>query len=356
MKLVTPSIWTAGEGPDADVVMSTRVRLARNLQEVTFIGRASLIQATEAAQAVQRAVARSESLRSMTWVDLTAITARDRALLVERGLVGEHFSTANHPRGMAVAEHGEVSVLANEEDHVRVQAVRPGSRVSEALEAASGVEQALGEHLPFAFHSRWGFLTACPTNVGTGLRVSVMANLPAMALTGQIPRLQRAAKELHLAIRGFRGEGTGHEADLFQVSNQITLGRSASELADDFSRAIVPELVEWERAARRAYLQANRWPATDRAAREVAMLQSARLMARDEAMKRLGRVRLGVSLGLIEGVSYVQLSSLMLRIQPEHLALECPAAGHGVEHDKRERARLLRDVFAPVSVSGSDAR
>ncbi|MDA0803303.1 MAG: hypothetical protein O2819_06055 [Planctomycetota bacterium] len=331
------------------MVISTRVRLARNLQEVSFTGRASQIQATEAVQSVERAIGRSKALRELTWISVATLTASERALLVERGLVGEHFASSHHPRGMALSDHGDLAILVNEEDHVRVQAVRPGLQVEESLEGAMAAERALGEHLPFSFHSRWGYLTACPTNVGTGLRVSVMLHLPAMVLGKQLKRLEAAAKELRLAIRGFRGEGTANEADLYQVSNHVTLGRSAQEIAHEFATVIVPELVEWERAARRAYLAGHRWRALDRASRDLSALQSAHLMPREEAMRKLGRIRHGVCLGVIGGITQAALRSLMLRVQPEHLALERPASGHGAEAELLERASLLREAFADAT-------
>lgn len=351
MKLAAESVWTCGEGPAADVVIATRARLARNLDDTTFLSRASRIQATEIATSIQRAISAEAAFKPLAWHDFAALPPRDRALLVERGLVSEPFAAREGPRGAALPSHGGLAILANEEDHVRIQQVLPGFQAESALRAAQEAESTLSRRLPFAFHSRWGYLTACPTNVGTGLRLSVMAHLPALVLMDQLPRLERAARALHLAIRGSRGEGTPHEGDLYQVSNQVTLGRSAAELTEEFATSIVPEVLEWERAARVAYLERSRGAAIDRAARELAILKAARLMSRDESMKRIGRLRLGVALGLVGGIDLARVTSLILRVQPEHLACERPAAARGVEAERRERATLLREAVAEASLA-----
>lgn len=350
MKLACASVWTCGDGPESDVIISSRARLARNLDDTTFTTRASRIQSKEVAGSLQRAIGAERSLEGLEWLDFPSMSPSERALLVERGIVSEAFAVHDRPRGAALSPHGDITILANEEDHVRVLALLPGFQATDVLRRAQEVEAALARRLPFAFHSRWGYLTACPTNVGTGLRISVMAHLPALALLDQVPKLERAAKELHLAVRGTRGEGTPHEADLYQVSNQVTLGTAAADIAERFASSIVPELIEWERAARVAYLERHRAVAIDRAAREVAMVQSSRLMSRDEAMKRLGRLRLAVALGFVGGISYSTIASTILRIQPEHLARERPNAAKGVEAERRERAALLREALSAAAM------
>jgi protein arginine kinase len=227
---------------DSDVVMSCRVRLARNVAGMPFVGRSTHPQRREALEAIRSACGTAEATGSLVaaagatgplaWVDMPSMPARDRQLLWERHLISRNFADGDSPRAVALTQDERFSMMVNEEDHLRVQVLRPGNALRAAFDAAMAVDAALASRLDFAFHPRLGYLTECPTNVGCGIRMGVMVHLRALRLTNELEKVKRAAKELHLAHRGFHGEGTDATGDWFQISNQRTLGITEGELLE----------------------------------------------------------------------------------------------------------------------------
>ena len=348
---------TEGMPGDLDVVMSCRVRVARNVAGFPFVGRATHPQRREVLETVRAAAGPDEAsvglaggrvgahaAERLAWIDLTSLPKRDRQLLWERHLVSRQFAEGDSPRSVAVTTDERFSLMVNEEDHVRIQVLRPGNAVREAFDAAMGVDAALGRRLDFAFHPRWGYLTACPTNVGCGIRIGVMVHLRALRVTNEIEKVKRAAKELHLAVRGFHGEGSDATGDWFQISNQRTLGVTETGLLEQFAGSIVPLVVSWERDARRVLLDRQRTLLEDRVYRGIAMLRSARLLGLDESMKQLSSVRLGACLGLLPGVPVETLNRLTIQLQPAHLR----AADPTVETEDDERAARARAARAAL--------
>lgn len=339
---------------DRDVVMSCRVRVARNVAGFPFVGRATHPQRREVLETVRAAAGPDEasvglaggrmgaqSAERLAWIDLASLPKRDRQLLWERHLVSRQFAEGDSPRAVAVTPDERFSLMVNEEDHVRIQVLRPGNAVREAFEAAMRVDASLGSRLDFAFHPRWGYLTACPTNVGCGIRIGVMVHLRALRVTNEIEKIKRAAKELHLAVRGFHGEGSDATGDWFQISNQRTLGVTEAGLLEQFAGSIVPLVVAYEREARRVLLDRQRTLLEDRVYRGISLLRSARLLGLDEAMKALSSVRLGACLGLLPDVSLEALNRLTIQLQPAHLRAADPAID--TEDDERAtRARIAR--------------
>jgi protein-arginine kinase len=258
---------TPAADADRDVVMSSRVRLARNVAGFPFVGRATHPQRREVLDAVRAAVGTDErtlglaggrvgadSAEAVGWIDLATLPRRDRQLLWERHLISRQFAEGDSPRALAVTTDGRFAMMVNEEDHLRLQVMRGGNRLREAFDDAMRAESALGSRLDFAFHRRWGYLTACPTNVGCGIRIGVMVHLRALRVTNDIEKVKRAAKELHLAVRGFHGEGTDASGDWYQVSNQRTLGIGEEALLRQFADSVVPAIVAHEREARAVLL------------------------------------------------------------------------------------------------------
>lgn len=329
---------TGEAAPDSDVVMSCRVRLARNLAAFPFVNRATHPQRREVVETVRAAPMPSAMAGAAEWIDVQPLPKRDRQLLVERHLVSRQFAEGDSPRALALTHCESLAVMVNEEDHLRIQSIREGSAVREAFASAMNVDDSLSEHLDYAFCQRLGYLTACPTNVGCGIRISVMVHLRALRQTNEIERVKRAAKELHLAVRGFYGEGSDAIGDWFQISNQRTLGVRETDLLEDFATRIVPTVVAYEREARRLMMDRQKRVVEDRVFRGVAALRAARMLGLDEAMKQLSSVRLGVCLGLIEGVSLETLNRLTVNIQPSHLR----AAHAGIESDDDEREARAR--------------
>jgi protein arginine kinase len=255
------------------------------------------------------------------WVDLHRSSEQDRALLMERHLISRNIAQADHPRGVAIADAESLSIMVNEEDHLRMQVLMPGLQLEEVYRRLDTVDDALERRLDYAFSERWGYLTACPTNVGTGLRLSVMLHLPGLKLTKEIEKVRRSAKDLNLAVRGYYGEGSESAGDFYQISNQITLGRDEGELLEDFQASVLPQIIDYERIARQMLLDDSRRRLCDRVYRAIAVLRNARLIGIEEAMRHLSKVRLGIHVGLLEDVSIHSVNRLFLLAQDAHLRL-----------------------------------
>ncbi|MBX3355329.1 MAG: ATP--guanido phosphotransferase [Phycisphaeraceae bacterium] len=344
-----PSGSPGAAGPDADVVVSSRIRLARNLAGVPFVTRASDPQRSEVVESVRRASKSALPDGAMEWLPMEKASTHRRQLLVEQHLISKNFAEVDFPRAVALGCEGELSVMVNEEDHLRIQALRPGLDLERAMTEAHRFDEALGQTLDYAFSPRWGYLTACPTNVGCGIRVSVMVHLPSLKLTGELERVKRAAKDLNLAVRGFYGEGTDAIGSFFQISNQVTLGVREEDLLEEFAQRIVPQIVAYEREARAMLLERSRLVAEDKVHRAAATLQAARLLTADESLKLLSSLRLGVAAGLVGGLPLDRLSMLLVQTQPAHLVASEPAA-HDEQAAKAIRASLLRQALRDITL------
>jgi len=311
--------WLRGEGPMHDVVISSRIRLARNLAEMPFLTKCHEDQQRILEQKLRREILAAGIADNMFYVDLETASELDRQLLVERHLISRQQAEASHPRGVAISTDETIALMVNEEDHIRIQVLRSGLQLGEAIKQISDIDDKLEEKLNFAFHSRYGYLTACPTNVGTGLRVSVMLHLPALKMSGQLERAFRAARDMHLAVRGLYGEGTEASGDFFQVSNQATLGKGEEQIVEEFVEHTIPQFIDYERRAREGLLSRSPASIDDKAYRSLALLKSARSISSDETMYLLSLVRLGVNLGRIEEVDLKTINQLFVLTQPAHL-------------------------------------
>jgi len=330
------------DGSMSDCVLSSRVRLARNLVGYAFVNRSSPEQLAEVVHRVQSARLGGPFEAGVRWVNIQGTAPVDRLLLFERNLISRPFVEATHPRCVAISGDESTSVMVNEEDHLRLQMLAPGMQLRELSERMLELDHSIERSLEYAFHPRFGYLTACTTNVGTGIRVSAMLHLPALSMVQELERVQRAAKELHLAIRGFHGEGTDALGDFYQVSNQKTLGRSERDIVEEFAGSIVPQFVEYERAARRVLLERDAPALDDRVHRALGILRSCRLLSLDEAIKVLARVRLGVALGRIDGIPLALVNRLLLEVQPAHLARATGGSVGNGRDDRAQRAELVR--------------
>lgn len=329
------SQWLRGTGPMHDVVISSRCRLARNLVGLPFLSRCTDEQKAEIVENLKQHAMDPTIAGGTFFVDVAAAGDLDRQLLVERHLISRQHARADYPRGAIVSENETVSMMINEEDHLRMQVLRSGMQLNEAFDQINRLDETLQERLDFAFSNRWGFLTACPTNVGTGLRVSVMLHLPGLKLTGELEKALRAARDMRLAIRGLYGEGTEATGDFFQVSNQVTLGRSEEQIVEEFLNVIVPELLRYERTARQALLKHNRVDVADKVYRALAVLSAARTIRAEEAMFLLSMVRLGVATEQVRGIDFKTVNELFLLAQPGHLQKL-----HGKTLDEKQRAEV----------------
>jgi protein arginine kinase len=251
---IKPGEWLSGTGPMSDIVISTRIRLARNVAAYPFLPKATPEHRAELVSLLRARAETGMPDGAWTYVDIGDIDELDQKVLVERHLISRQHADVEGSRGVSISDNGSASIMVNEEDHLRIQVLHSGLRLDEAWDEINRIDDALEDKIDYAFHPRYGYLTACPTNVGTGIRVSVMLHLPGLKLTGEIDRVFRAAKEMHLAVRGLFGEGTEATGDFFQISNQVTLGRTEEEILDGFKQNVMPQIIEYEQKARRMLL------------------------------------------------------------------------------------------------------
>jgi len=342
------SAWLRADVPLSEIVISSRIRLARNVAGFPFLTKADDIQRREVYRLLRERLEKTEFGRDLIFVDIEQTDELDRQVLVERHLISKQHAEGPGSRAVAFSDEETISVMINEEDHLRIQVLRSGLQLDECWEQISAIDDAIEEQIDYAFHPRFGYLTACPTNVGTGIRVSVMLHLPALKLTGEIERAFRACKDMHLAIRGLHGEGTEATGDLYQISNQTTLGKSEEEIISEFKHIILPKIIEYERKARQALVRERTVALDDKVWRAYGMLTHARAMSTEEAMFLLSHLRMGVSLGRIEKLSLDVLNELLLVIQPAHLQ---KLAGKRLSGEERSiaRADLIRKRLADIS-------
>jgi len=306
------------EGEMEGVVITSRVRLARNLAGRNFMVRLPEEGKAELAQAVQDALASCQTGGGLQYFDLDLLPELERSLLLERHLISRELMEGKGKRGVALNRAESLSLMVNEEDHLRLQALRGGFRLDEAFAEINQLDDELAGMLEYAFSNDLGYLTACPTNVGTGMRVSVMLHLPALVMTKNIERAFRAVHDLRLAVRGFYGEGTEALGELYQISNQITLGRSEREIIDDL-RAVIEELAGYEKRSRQKLLATDRLRVEDRVYRAFSILKNARVITSEEAMQHISSIRLGMALGLLPPIPAEIINRVFLFSQPAHL-------------------------------------
>ncbi|HEY8667341.1 MAG TPA: protein arginine kinase [Tepidisphaeraceae bacterium] len=328
--------WLRGSGPMSEIVISSRIRLARNVAGFPFLSRTSRPE-RQALEARIRDTVLSAGLSPQTmYVDLETAPEIDRQLLVERHLISKQHATSEGARGVAIGENETLAIMINEEDHLRIQVLRSGLQLEEAWEQINAVDDKLESTLDWSFHPRFGYLTACPTNLGTGIRVSVMLHLPALKLTGEIEKVFRAAKDMKLAVRGLYGEGTEATGDFYQISNQTTLGKSEEDIIGDFKHVVIPKIIDYEHHARKTLLNDRTVALDDKVSRAVGILRSARLMASEETLFLLSHLRMGINLGRVKDIDIRTLNELFLLTQPAHLQ---KLQGRKLEGDVRRAAR-----------------
>ncbi|MBX3473899.1 MAG: protein arginine kinase [Planctomycetes bacterium] len=339
--------WLKGTGPESDVVISTRVRLARNVSGFPFTARADARQRSEVLRLATEALRSVHLEKSVVTLDLQQVAEMDRDILVERHLISRELAGAEGPRGVTFGRGEMLSIMVNEEDHLRLQWIKSGFDPDRAFSALRRVDAAMETALPIAFSPLYGYLTACPTNVGTGMRVSVMVHLPALTLMEHVDKVFKAAQRMNHAVRGLYGEGTRAFGDMYQLSNQATLGRSEEEIVAGI-KAIVPQVLEYERRMRGELYTEKREFVEDKVLRSLALLRNARRLSVQEMMSHLSLVRLGVDLKIVTDVSMDTLNRLFILGQPSHLQREAHAVLNPTEREAR-RAELVRAKLATAT-------
>ncbi len=336
----TSGEWLRGSGPESDIVMSSRIRLARNLAAFPFTSRASAHQKADMEVLLRERIAKLEVNPRLHYINLASLAPLDRQFLVERQLISREIAAAEGPRGVAFDERETVSLMINEEDQLRLQVMRSGFSLDETWQDIDRVDDLLEERMTFAFSEEFGYLTACPTNVGTGMRASVMLHLPALGWTKQIEKVFRALQKINLAVRGLYGEGSRASGDFYQISNQVTLGKSETTILSEI-REVIPEIIKYERHARNTLLRENKQALQDKISRAFGTLRSATMMTSEETMDLLSSVRLGINLQLLDDITMVTVNELFIHTQPAHLQ---KLTGNLLDGEERNaaRARYLR--------------
>lgn len=360
--------WFNGSGPLADIVISSRIRLARNLAGHKFLSRCSTAEKTLILKELKDVLMSLVLPDQVFYIGIDKASSLDRSLLVERHLISRHHAFGKGPRGAVIAQRESFTAMINEEDHLRMQLLKTGSQLSACCEQINRIDDMIEKKVNYAFSPRYGYLTACLTNLGTGIRVSVMLHLPALQMTGQIEKFLSAAKAMGLAVRGLFGEGSEAAGDFYQLSNQVTLGVSEKDIVRQFENEIIPEVVEYENAARKHLLAGNRDLLDDKISRAMALLKSAHLISSQEALFLLSHLRLGLNMrqqlgastpaidSLCElnkpkgqthnecGLSIRTINRLFMLTQPAHLQLNY---GQPLDPARRDalRAKIIRQAL-----------
>lgn len=344
--LSRPVPWLASPGQHDGIVVSTRVRLARNCSGYAFRRRLSRHRQQELVDHLLAAAARLPELRDACHLRLDELDETERQALVERQLASRELANGKHPAGLSVSADQVVSLMANEEDHIRLQVTDAGLHPEANLALAQRIDRALGASLGWAFHDRFGYLTACPTNVGTGMRASAMLHLPALAETGELKAALRGLQSLHMTVRGLHGEGSEPSGHFFQISNQRALGMTEESIAGGITET-VDRLVAYERLARQSLLERSRWRLEDKVFRAWGLLTHARALTSEELVGELSWIRMGAACDLLAFRNWAVLDRLFVAGQPAHLQLQHPLASDAPLRD-RLRADLVRQALLPV--------
>ncbi|MDR1158778.1 MAG: protein arginine kinase [Oscillospiraceae bacterium] len=330
-----------------DIAVSTRIRLARNLADIPFPGRMSDEQAEEILEKVSGLFRPLADGARFHTVRLTKENRLEARVLVEKHLISPEFAGSDRPHGVILSEERGVSVMVGEEDHIRIQTIGPGLCLEERMQEAQRVDEVIDGGLPYAFDGDFGYLTSCPTNLGTALRASVMLHLPALTESGAIREIIAAVGKMGLAVRGLYGEGSQVQGALYQVSNQATMGLAESEIISRVT-IVVERIVEQERALRARFKSQRPVRFGDRVWRAWGLLAYARLLPGEETMRLLSDLRWGVAEGELPPVPMARLNDLLRDIQPGVLA---NAAGRMLDAGARDAARAdaVRAALAAVN-------
>lgn len=351
--------WLEASGDHPDIVLSTRVRLARNLQGHAFGPRARVNDREAILRLFKGSSGKSDILSGGTLLEMPAVALRTRRILLERRVVtrdllgdeetGPEQGTAVHLSGL-----DPVSVMVNEEDHLRVQSLVSGLRIEQAWRMVDRLDEELGRELPFAYHNEFGFLTSCPTNVGSGLRASVFIHLPGLVLTKEIGKVLQGLGQVGLTFRGLYGEGSEVIGNFFQISNKTTLGKTEEDLVDHLDK-VARQVIQYELQARQVLLRDALGVTEDKVWKAYGLLRYARSLSFEELMNLLSGVRLGLSLKLLPGLRVYTLNKMMIFTQPAHLE---EAAGRDLpssESDAHRATYVRRILAAEGEVSADDS-
>ena len=339
--------WLRGTGPESDIVISTRIRLARNLAQFPFPNRADESTQVEIESLLKDKFENLDIDSDVSYIDVESLNEVDRHFLMERQLISRELSEGEGARGVGISNEQNLSMMVNEEDHLRIQFLHSGFALDDAWKKINAVDDALEKEITYAFHEQFGYLTACPTNVGTGIRVSVMLHLPALAETKEIQKVFHALQKINLAVRGLYGEGSQAMGDFYQISNQVTLGKSEEQIINNL-KDVIPNIIAYERRVRDALITDNYEQLHDQISRAYGVLRSAQTISSEETMHLLSRVRMGINLNLIKEIDIKTVNELFIHSQPAHLQRQ--------EHQelKTQERNVVRATFLRERLDKTD--
>jgi protein arginine kinase len=343
------SEWFQAKGPEHDIVFSSRIRLARNIKGYPFYNKLTADQQEDLIELMETAAAGAPSLKGIHYFRFNNMTELDRQFLLERHLISREQAGEKGDKAVAVSSNEDISLMVLEEDHLRLQAFESGFDLTKAWMRIDRIDTELEKFVEYSYTPNLGYLTACPTNVGTGLRASCMMHLPSLVLTKQVHKVLQALSKLNLAARGLYGEGTQATGNFFQISNQMTLGQQEEEIIENLA-SVIRQVIEHEKEARQHLKEKRKTKFEDQIWRALGTLKAARVISSSEATQLLSLVQLGILMELISaGVTQQELNLLFLLIQPAHLQKITGKTLNSAERDTR-RAELIREKLAKVSL------
>ena len=345
--LEPPANTARRKGPHDRIVMSSRVRLARNIKDAAFPGWAKKPERVRILEIIRPAIATLPEMKDSFAESMDNLSTLDKQILVERHLISREHAAKSSGSGLVLNREETLSVMINEEDHMRMQALRPGLQIRHAWNAINQVDSELEKKLDYAFNSDLGYLTACPTNIGTGIRVSAMLHLPGLVLDEQINPIIQSVNKLGLAVRGLYGEGTEALGNVFQVSNQMTLGESENGIVERLEK-VLGQIIEHEENSRARLMEKKAKMVLNHIGRAYGILANAHTITSKETMNLLSLMRLGVDLGVFPGVDRSLVDELFLVTQPAHLQKQHSEKLSAEERDLL-RADMVRERLKPVS-------
>lgn len=335
--------WIKTRGPENGIVLSSRVRLARNLQGYNFPHHMSIEEAQKVVKECANAILNGGSAlaKDLQLIEIGKLSPIERLSMVEEHLISSVLVDNYSKSAVLINGDSTLSIMINEEDHIRLQVIYPGLQLKEAYEYADKVDDVIEEGIDYAYNQKMGYLTVCPTNIGTGMRASIMIHLPALSITGNINGILNTVAQVGLTIRGMYGEGSNVQGNVFQISNQVTLGLSEEEIIDNLS-AVTRQIIDKEKEARGKLVETNMTHLEDNAWRSLGILRNARVLSSNECLNLISNLRLGVELGIIGGIDSITLNELMINTQPATLIKR---EGKDLDEELRDikRAQYVRE-------------
>lgn len=336
--------WISTKGYLSDLVISSRIRLARNIDRIPFSHWATGDQLEKVVGIVRQAIKASPLLSDLELFSLDDATSLDRQFLWERHLISKELAEGEKHRLVAIDKGERTSIMVNEEDHLRLQCLKPGLDLMGAWQTVNRVDDELEQSIDYAFSPKWGYLTACPTNAGTGIRASIMMHLPGLVMAKQVDKVLHAVTQLGLTVRGMFGEGTEAKGNLFQFSNQITLGISELDTIDKLEK-VATQIIKNEKDAESEIYKEARATVEDRVWRAYSVLANARIISTEETVELLSAVRMGVNMGIINNLTNEEVNEILICTRPAHLQKR---AGDTLNSRERDilRADFIRERLA----------